>query len=38
MAGDSIETTCLMAIFGKMFEGLNYEKKIDEVVEDITHD
>jgi DNA (cytosine-5)-methyltransferase 1 len=38
MAGDSIETTCLMAIFGKMFEGLDYEKKIDEVVEDITHD
>ncbi len=38
MAGDSIETTCLMAIFGKMFDGLDYEKKIDEVVEDITHD
>lgn len=38
MAGDSIETTCLMAIFGKMIDGLDYEKKIDEVVEDITHD
>ena len=38
MAGDSIETTCLMAIFGKMIDGLDYEKKIDEVVEDITDD
>ena len=38
MAGDSIETTCLMAIFGKMFGGLNYKNKINRVVEDITHD
>lgn len=38
MAGDSIETTCLMAIFGKMFGGLNYKNKINRVVEDITND
>ena len=34
LAGDSIVTTCLMAIFGEM-TNIDYEKKIDEVVADV---
>lgn len=37
MAGDSIVTSVLMAIFGEML-GIDYEAKIDELVEDITID
>lgn len=32
LAGDSIVTTCLMAIFGELF-GIDYETKINELVE-----
>lgn len=31
LAGDSIVTTCLMAIFGEMFDGIDYRQKIEEV-------
>ena len=34
LAGDSIVTTCLMGIFGELF-GIDYQKKIDEVVQDV---
>lgn len=37
LAGDSIVTTCLMALFGEMFD-VDYKQKINEVVEDITND
>lgn len=33
LAGDSIVTTCLMAIFGEMFENIDYRQKVEEVVE-----
>ena len=33
LAGDSIVTTCLMAIFGEMFENVDYRKRIEEVAE-----
>ena len=33
LAGDSIVTTCLMAIFGEMFDGIDYRRKIEEVIE-----
>lgn len=33
LAGDSIVTTCLMAIFGEMFDGIDYRQKIEEVAE-----
>lgn len=33
LAGDSIVTTCLMAIFGEMFENFDYRQKIEEVAE-----
>lgn len=36
LAGDSIVTTCLMALFGEMFD-VDYKQKINEVVEDITN-
>ena len=35
LAGDSIVTTCLMAIFGEMFENVDYWEKIDEVIESV---
>lgn len=35
LAGDSIVTTCLMAIFGKIF-NVNYISKIDRLLEEIT--
>lgn len=35
LAGDSIVTTCLMAIFGKMF-NVDYESKIEELTKKIT--
>lgn len=35
LAGDSIVTTCLMAIFGEMLEDIDYDAKIDEVIESI---
>lgn len=34
LAGDSITTTCLMAIFGQLF-GVDYESKINELVEEL---
>lgn len=34
LAGDSIVTTCLMAIFGELL-GLDYETKINELVEEL---
>lgn len=34
LAGDSIVTTCLMAIFGELF-GIDYKTKINELVEDL---
>lgn len=34
LAGDSIVTTCLMAIFGELL-GLDYENKINELVEEL---
>lgn len=34
LAGDSIVTTCLMAIFGELF-GVDYQSKINEVVEEL---
>lgn len=37
LAGDSIVTTCLVALFGEMFD-VDYKQKINEVVEDITND
>lgn len=33
LAGDSIVTTCLMAIFGEMFDNIDYRKRIEEVAE-----
>lgn len=33
-AGDSIATTCLMAIFGELF-GVDYQSKINELVEEL---
>lgn len=36
LAGDSIVTTCLMAIFGEMLEDVDYTAKIDEVIESVT--
>lgn len=33
-AGDSIVTTCLMAIFGELF-GIDYQSKINELVEEL---
>lgn len=38
LAGDSIVTTCLMAIFGEMFDGIDYRKKIEEVAESVKED
>lgn len=38
LAGDSIVTTCLMAIFGEMFESVDYRKKIEEVAESVKED
>lgn len=40
LAGDSIVTTCLMAIFGEMFENVDYRQKIEGVAEAVkeTHD
>lgn len=35
LAGDSIVTTCLMVIFGEMLEDVDYDAKIDEVIETI---
>lgn len=35
LAGDSIVTTCLMAIFGEMFENVDYRKRIEEVEESV---
>lgn len=35
LAGDSIVTTCLMAIFGEMFENVDYRQKIEEVAESV---
>ena len=37
LAGDSIVTTVLMAIFGQMFD-VDWETKIDELVEELTND
>ena len=34
LAGDSIVTTCLMAIFGELL-GIDYKTKIKELVEDL---
>ncbi len=34
LAGDSIVTTCLMAIFGELFD-IDYNKKINELVEEL---
>jgi DNA (cytosine-5)-methyltransferase 1 len=34
LAGDSIVTTCLMAIFGELL-GIDYKAKIKELVEDL---
>ena len=34
LAGDSIVTTCLMAIFGELF-GVDYQSKINELVEEL---
>lgn len=36
LAGDSIVTSCLMAIFGEMLD-LDYETKIKELVEELTN-
>lgn len=38
LAGDSIVTTCLIAIFGEMFESVDYRKKIEEVAESVKED
>lgn len=38
LAGDSIVTTCLMAIFGEMFDGIDYRQKIEEVAEAVKED
>lgn len=35
LAGDSIATTCLMAIFGEMLEDVDYNAKIDEVIQSV---
>lgn len=35
LAGDSIVTTCLMAIFGEMLEDVDYNAKIDEVIDSV---
>lgn len=35
LAGDSIVTTCLMAIFGQMLH-IDYKSKIDELIKDLT--
>lgn len=34
-AGNSIVTTCLMAIYSQLFNGIDYKKKIDELVEEL---
>lgn len=33
LAGDSIVTTCLMAIFGQMIAGCDYQTKIKELAD-----
>ena len=38
LAGDSIVTTCLMAIFGEMFENVDYRQKIEEIAEAVKED
>ncbi len=34
-AGNSIVTTCLMAIYSQLFNNIDYKKKIDELVEEL---
>ena len=34
-AGNSIVTTCLMAIYSQLFNGVDYRKKIDELLENL---
>lgn len=36
LAGDSIVTTCLMSIFGEMFENVDSKEKITDLVSDLT--
>lgn len=38
LAGDSIVTTCLMAIFGELFSISGYQDKIDNLIEELKGD
>ena len=37
LAGDSIVTTCLMALFGELL-GIDYKEKIEQLVEEIKNE